>query len=403
MWQDAVPGLLRSFQAYPWRGERLRELHIDNTCFELNMDILDSFGGCTEPIPSIVAALRSILTTESVLPNLEWLDICTPMNTDNEYYTFCPLMDANTLLSMPVCLPKVTKVCLVGCFPIFEEFSPFQFRKFLRGWQSNLQQLTLGQVRWMTNNHVRVLAQQVGSHLTTLELLDCNQIDEEFFGYHDIYRLDGSSIDHIAEKCHSLQSFSLTSPAVLSIARNIGSVFRNNADSLRQVNLSCTSNLDKETIMGLLCILPNLCTLRAHFCDWFDDEVLRATYQTQKQRKLDGVGEFCLKTIGTVGSRVTISALREFLREHATAHLEMGRTRGSLGRAYGPHTQNDEWRHLAEQFPNATFAPVPEESAFGSIYSPSLSGEEVFFHHLVRMLPPVAFNACTPDSSLKSG
>jgi hypothetical protein len=171
------------------------------------MDILDSFGGCTEPIPSIVAALRSILTTENVLPNLDWLDICTPMNTDNEYYTFCPLMDANTLLSMPVCLPKVTKVCLVGCFPIFEEFSPFQFRKFLRGWQSMLQQLTLGQVRWMTNNHVRVLAQQVGSHLTTMELLHCNQIDEEFFGYRDIYRLDGSSIDHIAEKCHSLQSF----------------------------------------------------------------------------------------------------------------------------------------------------------------------------------------------------
>lgn len=48
MWQDAVPGLLRSFQEQPWRGERLRELHIDNTCFDLNMNILD----CMEVIPS---------------------------------------------------------------------------------------------------------------------------------------------------------------------------------------------------------------------------------------------------------------------------------------------------------------------------------------------------------------
>lgn len=73
-------------------------------------------------------ASSSKCMSESVLPNLEWLNNCTPMNTDKEYFTFCPLMDANTLLSMPLCLPKVTNVCLVGCFPIFEELSPFQFR-----------------------------------------------------------------------------------------------------------------------------------------------------------------------------------------------------------------------------------------------------------------------------------
>ena len=145
-----------------------------------------------------------------------------------------------------------------------------------------------------------------------------------------IHRLGDSSIDHIAEKCHNLESFSCT----VSVAvQNIGSVFRNNGDSLRQVNLSCTHSLNKATMMGLLCSLPNLSTLRAHFCAWFDDEVLRAIYQTQKQRKLDRVGEFCLKTIGTVRSRVTISVLREFLLENATARLEIGRTRGSLGRA----------------------------------------------------------------------
>lgn len=294
------------------------------------------------------------------------------MNTDNEYYTFCPLMDTKTLLAMPMCLPKVTKVCLVGCFPIFEECSPFQFRKFLRGWQSMLQQLTLGQVRWMTSEHVRVLAQQVGSHLTTLELLDCNQGDRYDDGV--IHRLGDSGIDHIAEKCHNLESFSCT---VSAAVQNIGSVLRNNGDSLRQVNLSCTHSLNKATMMGLLCSLPNLSTLRAHFCAWFDDEVLRAIYQTQKQRKLDRVGEFCLKTIGTVRSRVTISVLREFLLENATARLEIGRTRGSLGRDYG--YQVDEWRRLDEEFPNATFAPVPQESAFGSTYCPSLCGEEVSF------------------------
>lgn len=364
MWQDTVPGLLRSFQEHPWKGERLRELHIDNTCFDLNMNILESYGGFTEPIPSTVAALRSILTTEGVLPNLEWLDICAPMDTDDKYYTFCPLMDAKTLLSMSMCLPKVTKVCLVGVFPMFEELSPFQFRKFLRGWQSTLEQLTLGQVRWMTSNHVRVLAQQVGSHLTVLELLDCNQVDRPY----DIHRLDSRSMHHIAENCHSLESFSLTS---LLVAQNIESVFRNNTGSLRQVNISCTASLDKETIMGLLCDLPNLCTLRAHFCAWFDNEVLRAICQTQKQRKLDGVGEFCLNTLGTVQCPLTFSALREFLRENATARLEMGRTRQEV--------RSNQWRRLAEDFPNATFAPVPEESAFGSTFSPSLRGEEVSF------------------------
>ena len=209
------------------RRKSTRELasYIDNTCFELNMGILGSYGDFTEPIPSMVAAVRSILTMEGVLPNLEWLDICAPMNTDNDNYTRSAgaivhsCMDATTLLVMPMCLPKLTKVCIVGCFPIFKEFSPFKFREFLRGWQSSLQQLTLGQVRsWMTSDHhVRVLAQPSKSEAIlrrTLELLNCDQVDRydgyHYDGYHyDINHLGDSSIDHIAEKCHSLESFIL--------------------------------------------------------------------------------------------------------------------------------------------------------------------------------------------------
>lgn len=372
MWQKMVPGLLCSLQEFPWRGERLLELHIDKSCFELYPP-LEWFGSDTEPIPSIMAALRSILTSASALPNLEWLDICAPIETDGyPFRSSCNLLDTKTLLAIPFCLPKVTKLTLVGIFDHSEKLSPRQFRKFLRAWSKPLQALTLGQVRWMNDAHVQLIAEEVGSNLSTLELLDCNYaVEGERWNDFEAQYLTVASATTIAQTCRSLESFSLTCTEPNHfMTRNLESIVCQNP-GLCQLNVSGTTNIDATSIIALLSSIPNLRTFRAHWCDWLNDEILLALITSQEQRKEQHGGNLCLKTIGIVRTAVSASSVRRFLEHQSTGRVEMGRSKSSITR---DNARTSQWWSLVTDFPDANFAPIQQESAFGSTFCPSLNG-----------------------------
>jgi hypothetical protein len=216
MWKERIPGLLHYFQAYPWRGKRLWELHIDNTCFELNMDILDSFGGCMEP-PFIVCPLLYPHNGKCAF-QLGMVGYLYSNEYQQQVLHICPLMDANTLLSIPLSVSaksiKSLSCQLLSNLWGFLSVSVLQVLERMAKHASAAYSHLGKSICWWTTMFKFLCSKSEAILWCWLELIDCNQIDEDFFGYHDIYHLDGSRIGHIAEKCLSLQSFSLTSPAV---------------------------------------------------------------------------------------------------------------------------------------------------------------------------------------------
>lgn len=345
-WQDSIPALLDSFIAHPWKGGCLRELCIDGFVFDL-MDEeagIDTLANTTQPILSIVQRVRTMLSTPDLLPNLEKLDICTP---NMEELVFCSLIDALTLLAIPRNLRKLTHLVLVGCFAEGVQVSTSTFRAFLRGFQTPLQTLSLGQASWVTDKLVRIMAQEVGLNLTCLEILHCGNLTDR-------------SMQAIAAHCPNLTSFSVTyQPRITADA--IASVIWRCREPIQQINVSNWSSTgDLAPLRRVLMDLPNLKSLRANFCRWFDNGWVRELVQKQNAR-----GTLVLQTLSVVRTNVTTSSLRDLLKLQPSARIEMGYcTRGVL------EHDRATWAELAKDFRDATFAPVPIESVWGSTYSP---------------------------------
>jgi len=245
----------------------------------------------------IKALLRTLLTSLSSFPELEWLDIELGDDMSNNY----GLVDTETLRLMPDALPALHKLCISGCFKkgIRENISPHQLRQFCTNLQTPLTSLSIYGPTWMADAHVEAIMPIIGKNVVRLELVDCmiwNREEEEAERL-----LSDNSLVPIAQHCKQLKSFSMVGSDITSSGLEV--VLSANT-GITILNLSSNRRLDTGTVDIISKYLPQLEKLRNYWskneADWLNDDGLIALVDAQ-ERESGGSGIF-LNLIGLLNS-----------------------------------------------------------------------------------------------------
>jgi len=128
---DVRVEFLRSLCNNSSKRQHLKEFHVDPQSVFRN-PVEERFD--TRPCSTIRALLRTLITTPSSFPELEWLDI--ELQSDNVYDY--DLVDAESIQLIPDALPALHKLCLGQCFIHMGEISPHQLRQFCTNLQTPL-------------------------------------------------------------------------------------------------------------------------------------------------------------------------------------------------------------------------------------------------------------------------
>ena len=290
---DARVGIIQSIHDYSWKRMNLKEFH-----WIWGSD--GSMGNMPgEKHETIRLLLRSLFARPASLPALEWLDI--DLQSDNTYEFH--IIDATILRGLPTALPSLKQLCLCRCLNEEEVVSPDVLREFFECMQTPLESISLGDVTWMSDDHVEAFMPVVGEHLTRLELVTCMDYSDEEgnidFDHIPIYLTDRSA-SVIAQHCTKLESFSFVDSDITT--SGLQSVISNNP-KITTLDLSKNDGLGDNTVgdntVDLLSrYLPRLKALRNYWTTarsrWLTDDSLISLINAQEEQN----GNVCLNLIG---------------------------------------------------------------------------------------------------------
>ena len=107
---DVRIGFLQSLRDHKWKRQHLKEFHVNDVSI---LRVVEEEGRLRprEECNEIKALLRTLLTTPSSFPELEWLDIELQSDEVHSYF----LIDAESL-RLILAFPALQKLCLCSCF-----------------------------------------------------------------------------------------------------------------------------------------------------------------------------------------------------------------------------------------------------------------------------------------------
>lgn len=286
---DARVGIMQSIHNYSWKRKNLREFHW----------IWGSDGWMGnrpgETHETIRLLLRSLFTKPASLPSLEWLDI--DLQSDNVWNFY--LIDATTLRGLPTALPSLKQLCLCRCLHDEEVVSPDELKEFFESMQTPLESVSLGDVVWMSDDHVEAFMPVIGEHLIRLELVSCIDFSDEEgnidYDFEPTYLTD-RSLSAIAQHCTKLESFSFVASGITT--SGLQRVISNNP-KITTLNLSSNDSLGDNTVDVIARFLPRLKELRNYWAyssrsRWLTDDSLISLINAQEEQN----GGVCLNLIG---------------------------------------------------------------------------------------------------------
>jgi len=301
----------------------LKEFHVNPS------SVLRSSGDALLACNDIQVLLRTLITTPSSFPKLEWLDI--ELQSDDVYdYN---LIDAESLPLIPDALPALQKLCLCKCFEDGEEEfnnnTPFSLTQIFLSLHTPLTSLSICGPMWMTDAHVEAIMPIIGENLVRLELVSCVAYNEPF-GTET--RLSDNSLVSIAQHCKQLKSFSMVDSEITKLG--LGWVLSANT-GITTLNLSASTRLwtpDDSAFDIISKYLPRLKEIRNYWPggrgrrDWFTDDGLIALVNAQ-EKESGGSGIF-LKLIGVSNydmlfvSKLTIRGMK-YVIEKGVREIEI--------------------------------------------------------------------------------
>jgi len=301
---DARIGFLQSLHDVSWKRQHLKEFQVDwSSVLRWTREHeeetrLRSRVACSD----IRVLLRTLLTTPSSFPELEWLDI--ELQSDHIYGY--ELVDAESLQLIPDALPALQNLSLSECFKRgHREVSPYRLKRFFTNLQKPLTSLSLCKPEWMTDAHVEAIMPIIGENLVRLEFVNCTRWDNE----EEIEeKLSDSSLVCIAQHCKQLKSFSMVSSHITS--RGLERVLSANT-GITTLNLSENGRLEPRAVDIIIRHLPRLEELRNYWPDtgdWLNDDGLIALVDAQ-ERESGGSGIF-LKLLGLNNSHLTVRGIK---------------------------------------------------------------------------------------------
>jgi len=264
----------------------------------VNPDSVLGFEVIKQCCNEIRALLRTLLTTPSSFPELEWLDI----ELQSDHIANYGLVDSESLPLIPPALPALQKLCLSKCFKDGEEEfnknTPSRLSQFFWSFQTPLTSLSICGPMWITDAHVDAIMTCVGRNLVCLELVSCVAYDDDY--EYGEARLTDDSMYQIAKRCNNLESFSMVDSEITELG--LRWVCENNPN-ITTLNLSASTRLwtpDDSAFDIISEHLPRLKEIRNYWPsgrpDWFTDDGLISLVNAQ-ERESGGSGIF-LKLIG---------------------------------------------------------------------------------------------------------
>lgn len=307
---DARIGFLRSLRDCSWKRQHLKELHVDPESVLRETEERDDDGDpVMEECNDIRTLLRTLLTTPSSFPELEWLDIELQSDDIPDDYG---LVDSESLPRIPDALPALQKLCLCKCFKDGEEEfnnnTPRNLMQFFSSLHTPLTSLSICGPMWITDAHIEAIMPYVGPNLVCLELISC-------VAYGDDYeegeaRLTDAIMISIAQHCNQLESFSMVDSEITELG--LGWVLSANT-GITTLNLSASKSLwtpDDSAFDVISKYLPRLKEIRNYWPkrpDWFSDDGLISLLDAQ-EKESGGSGIF-LKLIGLSNCQVFLPQL----------------------------------------------------------------------------------------------
>ncbi|KAL7451689.1 hypothetical protein ACHAWC_003510 [Mediolabrus comicus] len=301
---DACLGIIQSLHDYGWKRVNLKEFH-----WTWGISGGRDRGGKHETIRLL---LRSLFTTHASLPALECLDI----DLQSDHVWGFNLIDATILRGLPTALPSLKQLCLCHCVDHEEMVSPHELKDFFECIQTPLESLSLGDVYWMSDDHVEAFMPVVGQHLIRLELVSCmDHSDEEGNldgDWGDPIKLTDRSASVIAQNCKKLESFSFVNSDIMAIG--LQRVISNNP-KITTLNLSSNYSLGDNTVDVISRFLPRLRELRNYWTrrsNWLTDDSLISLINAQEKQN----GSVSLNLIGQQSSTyLTIRGLEYAIKK----------------------------------------------------------------------------------------
>ena len=273
---DVRVEFLQSLLDHKWKRQHLKEFHVNDDAV---IRVVEEEGRLRprEECNEIKALLRTLLTTPSSFPELEWLD--TELQSDEVH-----LIDAESLRVI-LAFPALQKLCLCSCFKQgIREISPQQLRQFCTNLQMPLTSLSLAGPEWMTDSHIEAIMPIIGKNLVRLELVDCSAWDHESPIDSEDRLLSDISIISIGQHCKKLKSFSMTTSSIT--CRGLERLLSANT-GITTLNLSDSQQLNTRVVDIISRYLPRLEVLRNYWPnkrepDWLTDDSLIALVDAQE-------------------------------------------------------------------------------------------------------------------------
>ncbi|KAL7545803.1 hypothetical protein ACHAWF_009149 [Thalassiosira exigua] len=287
---DARVSILQSLRTFDWKRQHLKELHVNWASVLQKYE--DKYGQTQYSVDErILALLRLLITTSASFPELEWLDVELQCDHIFDY----DLVNAESLGCMPRALPSLKKLCLCNCFKLgMSEVTPLRLKIFFNNLQTPLVSLSLGEILWMSDEHVATVLPIVGPNLIRLELAYCVVYDEDTEVETEL--TDGS-MAAIAKFCTRLESFTITSANITAFG--LERVLSTNPNIVK-LNLSWNWMLRPTAVSIISQYLPKLRELRSYWPGrnepWLTDESLAALVDEQERRS--GGAGITLELIG---------------------------------------------------------------------------------------------------------
>lgn len=261
--RDLRCAILTALVTSEWKKLNLIDFHVRfvfrdyDLCDYETWDAIDD-----DATPAISACLKRLLSTANALPKLNWLDVNILLTVEGPppfrgldpryHHSF---IDSDVLLALPFAVPKLTKLCLVGCFSN-DDSSPLVFQRFAHCLQSPLKSLSLGGIYWLTDEHMVAILPVIGGQLERLEL---------FEWWEDDYRgiIGDTTMDAISQNCEKLETLAIAGRGCIITSSGLEKVLKKN-NGIRSLDVSDCSRLGQDTALVIASHAPFLETLRSY-------------------------------------------------------------------------------------------------------------------------------------------